>query len=36
MYVGKIVFAQLIDHLPLNSFRRCVPRYRGRYTVKSF
>ncbi len=36
MYRGKIVFAQLIDHLPLHSFRRCVQRYRGHYKVQSF
>ncbi len=36
MYAGKIVFAQLIDHLPLHEFRRCVARYRGHYKVKSF
>ncbi len=36
MYAGKIVFAQLIDHLPLHSFRRCVQRYRGHYKVQSF
>ena len=29
MYAGKIVFAQLVDHLPMHSFRRCVIRYRG-------
>ncbi len=36
MYAGKIVFAQLIDHLPLHTFRRCVERYRGHYKVQSF
>lgn len=36
MYAGKIVFAQLIDHLPLHSFRRSVQRYRGHYKVQSF
>ena len=36
MYAGKIVFAQLIDHLPLHTFRRCVGRYRGHYKVQSF
>ncbi len=36
MYAGKIVFAQLIDHLPLHTLRRCVARYRGHYKVKSF
>src|ERR687895_1734427 len=36
MYAGKLVFAQLIDHLPLHTFRRCVARYRGQHKVKSF
>ncbi len=36
MYAGRIVFAQLIDHLPLHTLRRCVARYRGHYKVKSF
>ena len=36
MYAGKIVFAQVIDHLPLHTFRRCVQRYRGHYKVQSF
>ncbi len=36
MYAGKIVFAQLIDHLPMHTFRRCVERYRGHYKVQSF
>ena len=36
MYSGKIVFAQVIDHLPLHTFRRCVQRYGGHYKVKSF
>ncbi len=36
MYAGKIVFAQVIDHLPLHTFRRCVERYRGHYKVQSF
>ena len=36
MYSGKIVFAQVIDHLPLHIFRRSVQRYRGHYKVKSF
>src|ERR1700722_5802488 len=33
---GKLVFAQLIQHLPLTTFRRCVTRYRGAFKVKSF
>src|ERR1700756_455512 len=36
MYSGKLVFAQLVDHLPLHRFRRCVARYRGEHKVKSF
>jgi hypothetical protein len=36
MYEGKLVFAQLMDHLPMHMFRRCVARYRGDHSVKSF
>lgn len=36
MHSGKLVFAQLMAHLPLTTFRRCVARYRGQYKVKSF
>ena len=36
MVEGKFVFAQLMQHLPLTSFRRCVERYQGEYKVKSF
>ena len=36
MYAGKIVFSQLVDHLPMHSFRRCVERYHGHYKVQSF
>ena len=36
MYTGKTVFAQLLDHLPLHQFRRCVKRYKGNYKVQSF
>jgi hypothetical protein len=30
---GKLVFAQLMQHLPLTTFRRCVTRYRGAFKV---
>ncbi len=33
---GKLVFAQLMQHLPLTTFRHCVTRYRGTFKVKSF
>ncbi len=36
MHTGKLVFAQLMDHLPLHTFRRCVARYQGEHKVKSF
>ncbi len=29
MHTGKLVFAQLMDHLPLHTFRRCVAKYPG-------
>lgn len=36
MYAGKLVFAQLTEHLPLPIFRQCVERYSGHHKVKSF
>jgi hypothetical protein len=36
MYADKLVFAQLMDHLPLHTFRRCVARYPSRYPPPSF
>jgi hypothetical protein len=33
---GKLVFSQVIDHLPLHTFRQCVKRYQGNRKVKSF
>ncbi|MBF0589659.1 MAG: DUF4372 domain-containing protein, partial [Magnetococcales bacterium] len=36
MYKGKIVFAQLMDHLPLHTFRRCIQKYKGNHKVISF
>lgn len=27
MHSGKLVFAQLMEHLPLQTFRRCVQRF---------
>jgi hypothetical protein len=34
MNQGKLVFAQLTEHLPLTTFRRCVARYRGEFKVR--
>src|SRR6267154_1181875 len=36
MHQGQLVFAQLMRHLPLTTFRRCVASYAGEHKVKSF
>ena len=36
MPIGKLVFAQLMDFLPLHTFRRCVARYPSSYPTKTF
>jgi hypothetical protein len=36
MHVGRLVFSQVIDHLPMHTFRRCVARYGGNRYKKSF
>ena len=36
MYSSKIVFSQVMDHLPMKEFRRCVDRYQGHHKVQSF
>ena len=36
MPIGKLVFAQLMDCLPLHTFRRCVARYPSNYPTKTF
>jgi hypothetical protein len=36
MHVGKLVFAQVMDHLPWKSFGRIVTRYGGDHRVRDF
>jgi len=36
MHAGKLVFSQVIDHLPMHTFRRYVRRYQGDRYTKSF
>jgi hypothetical protein len=36
MNTGKTRFSQVIEHLPMQTFRKCVERYRGNYKVQSF
>jgi IS4 transposase len=36
MNTNKLIFSQVMDHLPLHTFRRCVSRYHGNRYVKKF
>ena len=36
MYSGRLIFSQVLDHLPSHTFRRCVTRYNGNHHVKKF
>ena len=36
MHTGKLIFAQLMEHLPPMVFERCVARYGGNHKVQSF
>jgi hypothetical protein len=36
MHAGKLVFAQLMSHLPLHTFRQCVAKYPSRYPTLTF
>ncbi len=36
MHVGRLVFAQVMDLLPLSDFRRCVARYPERRPGRKF
>jgi hypothetical protein len=36
MHQGKLVFAQVMAHLPLTTFRRCVAKHKGDFKVKEF
>ena len=36
MNTGRSIFAQLIDHLPIRDFRKCVERYDGNRRIRSF
>ena len=36
MYQGQLVFSQLMAHLPLSTFRRCVATHRGEHNVQDF
>ena len=36
MFAGRLIFKQVMDFIPLSTFRRCVVKYQGDYRVKSF
>jgi hypothetical protein len=36
MYTGNLVFSQVLAHLPMHTFRRCVQRYQGNHAAKNF
>jgi len=36
MNSGKLIFSQVMDFLPLHTFRRCVNRYHGNHQIKRF
>lgn len=36
MYTGRLIFSQVMDYMPIHTFRRCVQRYRGNRKIKHF
>ena len=36
MYAGRLIFKQVMDHMPLPFFRRYVEKYKGDFNVKTF
>ena len=36
MYEGKLIFAQVLEHLPQHTLQRCIERYSGNKRIKSF
>lgn len=36
MYYGPLIFSQVMDFLSMETSRRCVDRYQGNFSVKSF
>ncbi len=36
MNTGKLIFSQVIDYLPMHTFRRGVQRYNGNHKIKDF
>jgi hypothetical protein len=36
MHTGKLVFSQVMEHLPVHEFQKCVTRYGGDYKARGF
>jgi hypothetical protein len=36
MYAGQLIFSQIMVFMPLQTFRRCVGKYRGNFKIKTF
>jgi hypothetical protein len=36
MFTGKLIFSQVMDFMPLHTFRRCVTRYQGNNNIRTF
>ncbi len=36
MNQGKLVFSQIMDHVPMTTFRRCVAKHSGDHKIKDF
>jgi len=36
MNTGKIIFSQIMEHLPFYEFHKCIHRYRGHHQMKKF
>jgi hypothetical protein len=36
MNTGRTIFSQIMDHIPMHEFHRCVERYHGSYKVQQF
>ena len=36
MNEGKTIFSQVMDHIPLHEFRKCVHKYNGDHRVRNF
>jgi len=36
MYTGKLIFSQVMAHLPIQEFRHCADRYAGNHKIKTF